>query len=321
ELILIAIPITIGASVSSLTTLIDMATISKRLIIRPEVFDEYSYMFSEGTKFYEKVVAEGWSGLELYKQQAATLYGMYTGKALTMFNLPLTLVVALGMSVVPAISASLAKSNKDGARNITESTIRIAMLFAAPCAIGMAVMSKEVLHLLFSDYNAQVVLSILSLAIICVAIVSVTNAILQSYGKVYYPVINMLIGGVAKVLFNYIAIPYLGIDAAPIGTNICYFVIAVLNMCCIIKVTGLHFKWLDFIIKPIAAALIMGAVGFVMSTFISLGRITTILELGICAIIYFIAIFAVKAIKEEDILNLPKGEKLLGVIKKFGLMK
>ncbi|MEG1441587.1 MAG: polysaccharide biosynthesis protein, partial [Oscillospiraceae bacterium] len=189
ELILIAIPITIGASVSSLTTLIDMATISKRLIIRPEVFDEYSYMFSEGTKFYEKVVAEGWSGLELYKQQAATLYGMYTGKALTMFNLPLTLVVALGMSVVPAISASLAKSNKDGARNITESTIRIAMLFAAPCAIGMAVMSKEVLHLLFSDYNAQVVLSILSLAIICVAIVSVTNAILQSYGKVYYPVI------------------------------------------------------------------------------------------------------------------------------------
>ena len=33
---MIAIPITIGASVSSLTTLIDMTTISRRLVTNPE---------------------------------------------------------------------------------------------------------------------------------------------------------------------------------------------------------------------------------------------------------------------------------------------
>ena len=81
ELILIAIPITIGASVSSLTTLIDMATISKRLITNPAVFDEYAFMFSEGTKFFEKALEEGWTGAALLEQKAATLYGMYTGKA------------------------------------------------------------------------------------------------------------------------------------------------------------------------------------------------------------------------------------------------
>ncbi len=332
ELILIAIPITIGASVSSLTTLIDMATISRRLVIRPEAFDRYAFMFSEGTEFFKKAMEEGWQGAELLTQKAASLYGMYSGKALTMFNLPLTLVVALGISVVPAISAALTRKDKVEAARVTESTIRIASLFAAPCTVGMAILSKEVLYILFTSYNAYSVLAILAIAIIPVAIVSVTNAILQAYGRVYYPVITMIIGGLAKVVFNFFFIPYLGIDGAPVGTLLCYLIIAVLNMRGIIKITGIKFNLKEFFIRPILAALIMGAVGFVLTTFlpieslsVSLGssifKLITVAELGVCVVVYGLAIFAVKAVKEEDILNLPKGEKLLETAKKLHLIK
>ncbi len=334
ELILIAIPITIGASVSSLTTLIDMATITRRLVTRPEVLSHYSFMFEQGTAFYQKVLEEGWTGLELYKQQAASLYGMYTGKALTMFNLPLTLVVALGMSVVPAISSALTRKSDLEARSITESTIRIAMLFAAPCALGMSALSKEVLFILFQDCNAKSVLAILAVAIIPVAVVSVTNAILQSYGKVYCPVINMVIGGAAKVLFNFCFIPYLGIDGAPVGTFLCYLIIAFLNMKDIIKYAGIRFKWNEFVIRPILAALIMGAVGFVLGTFVTgtdfltsgavniwLRRVVIVAEIGVCALVYFFAVFAVRAIQREDILHLPKGEKIAAVLTRLKLLK
>ena len=291
-------------------------------------------MFESGTKFAEKAAAEGWAGLELYRQQASTLYGMYTGKALTMFNLPLTLVVALGMSVVPAISAAIAKKDSPSARGITESTIRIAMLFAAPCAIGMSVLSKEVLYILFSDCNAKSVLAILSIAIIPVAIVSVTNAILQSYGKVYYPVINMIIGGLAKIVFNFTFIPYLGIDGAPIGTFLCYLIIACLNMINIIRFAGIKFRWGSFVVRPILAALIMGCAAFVLGTFVTGGNMLTdgsinvwlkrfliAAELGICVIVYFFTVFAVKAVSREDILNLPKGEKIAAVLVKLKLLK
>ncbi len=327
ELVLIAIPITIGASVSSLTTLIDMGTITRRLVIRPEVLARYSFMFEEGTAFAQKVLEEGWSGLELYQQQAATLYGMYTGKALTMFNLPLTLVVALGMSVVPAISASLAKKELSSARSITESAIRIAVLFAAPCALGMSVLSKEVLYVLFEDTNAASVLGILSIAIIPVAIVSVTNSILQAYGKVFYPVINMIIGGGCKVLFNFFLIPYLGIDGAPLGTFLCYLVIAVLNLSQIVKHAGIRFSWNSFLLRPLLAAIIMGAVGFVFATFVTpteiltndginiwIRRLLIAGEIGVSAVIYFIAAFLVKAIRREDVLMLPKGEKIANLL-------
>ena len=334
ELILIAIPITIGASVSSLTTLIDMATITRRLVTRPEVLSNYAFMFEQGTAFAQKAAEEGWRGLELYQQQAATLYGMYTGKALTMFNLPLTLVVALGMSVVPAISASLAKKNPLTARTITESAIRIAVLFAAPCALGMSVLSKEVLYFLFSDTNASSVLAILSIAIIPVAIVSVTNSILQAYGKVYCPVINMIIGGIAKVIFNFCFIPYLGIDGAPLGTFLCYLIIACLNLRHIIRYAGIQFKWSEFVIRPIAAALIMGGVGFVFATFVTpetmltaeniniwIRRILILGEIGICGIVYVFSAFAVKAIRKEDVLNLPKGETIAKILCDFKLLK
>lgn len=334
ELILIAIPITIGASVSSLTSLIDMATITRRLVTRPEVLSHYDFMFREGTKFATQVAEEGWQGLTLYQHEASTLYGMYTGKALTIFNLPLTLVVALGMSVVPAISAAVTRKNGLEARSITESAIRIAVLFAAPCALGLASLSKEVLFLLFGDTNAKSVMAILGIAIIPVSVVSVTNAILQAYGKVYLPVINMIIGGIAKVLVNFFCIPYLGIDGAPVGTFICYTIIAVLNITQIIRHAKIRFRPSTFLLKPLFAALIMGGVGFVLGTFVTgpgflenaavniwLRRLLIAAELGVCALTYLFAVFAVKAIAREDVLRLPRGEKIAAVLTKCKLLK
>lgn len=321
ELVLIAIPITIGASVSSLTTLIDMSTISTRLVVNPGVLDKYWYMFSEGTEFFNTSISEGWDFAAINAQKAASLYGMYTGKALTMFNLPLTLIVGLGMSLVPAISASMAKKQHLNARNITESAIRIALLFGIPCAIGLSVFSSEVLQLLFKDDNAHIVLSILSAAIIPVAVVTVTNSILQSYNKVYYPVINMVIGGLVKVVFNYIAIPYLGIDGAPIGTFLCYLIIAILNIIQIVHVSGMRFSMMDFIIKPLVASGVMGLCGYILKMTLPGSRMITIIELLVCVVIYGIMVFVVRAIKREDVLNLPKGDKLARLLEKFKLIK
>lgn len=321
NLIMIAVPITIGASVSSLTTLIDMATITNRLVVNASVFDKYAAMFSEGTSFFSKAAEEGWQGAELLSQKAATLYGMYTGKALTMFNLPLTLVVALGTSVVPAISVAVARKDRENAKKITESTLRIAMLFAAPCAFGMGVLSKEILHLLFGDYNAHSVLAVLSAAIIPVAVVQVSNSILQSYGRVYKPVIHMIIGGILKVCVNFFCIPYLGIDGAPVGTGICYLVIAVLNVLSIIKASGIEFKWGSFVIKPILAAAIMGAAAYVMSSFLPISRVLSIAEIAVCGVIYLFAVIAVRAVRKEDVEMLPKGGKLAGILERYGLLK
>ncbi len=321
ELVTIAIPITIGAAVSSLTSLVDLATVMNRLVVNPVVFEKYGFLFKEGTSFFKEAAAEGWSGITLLEKKANILYGMYTGQAQTMFNLPLTIIVALSMSAVPAISSAIAGKNDGEAKFITGSLIKITVLFALPCAIGLSTLSKGILGLLYSDADAAGLLGKLAIAIIFVSVVQVTNAVLQAYGKVYYPVFSMIAGGAAKVLINYFLIPVVGIDGAPIATIACYGIIALINVICIIKVVKIRFNAVDTVIKPLFAALVMGGVLLALVNALGTGKIVTVLSIGIGVAVYMLAAFAVKAIKREDVLILPKGEKIAGLLSKFKLIK
>ena len=324
ELILIAIPITIGASVSSLTSLVDLATIMNRLVVNPNVFDNYEHLFAPGTEFAKTAAAEGWSGTVLYEKMANSLYGMYTGQAQTMFNLPLTMVVALSMSIVPAISAAVTQRRPKEAIGMTESILRITMLFALPCAVGLSVLSKPILGLLYSDSDAYLLLQKLGIAVIFVALVQVTNSVLQAYGRVYYPVINMLVGGVVKVCMNYTFIPVWGIDGAPVATNVCYAVIALLNLICIVRIIKVKINPLDMFLKPAAAALVMGAAaaGAYNLSFGALQsvRLAAVLAIAAGGVVYAAAVLLVRGLRREDVLIMPKGEKIAEILTKYKLL-
>lgn len=323
NLIKIAIPITIGASVSSLTSLVDLATIMNRLVINPDVFDSYSHLFDEGTEFAKKAIEEGWAGFTLLQKKANSLYGVYTGQAQTMFNLPLTIVVGLSMSIVPAISTAIAAKKSNDANDITASVLRITMLFALPCAMGFFVLSEPILRVLYSDANAAELLQKLAGAVAFVALVSVSNAVLQAYGRVYFPVVNMLIGGIAKILMNYTLIPLWGIDAAPIATTVCYGIIALLNLICIIKVLKVKLNFIYLIIKPAVAAIIMGGCVFAIYTGLNAvmpeSRLVTLVSIAIGALVYAVVLVLIKGIKKEDILNLPKGNRIAEIMTKYKL--
>ena len=324
NLIKIAIPITIGASVSSLTSLVDLATIMNRLVVNPDVFGSYSHLFAEGTEFFGKAIEEGWQGVMLLQKKANSLYGVYTGQAQTMFNLPLTIVVGISMSIVPAISTALAERKSAEAGGMTSSVLRITMLFALPCAVGFYVLSGPILRILYSDANAEYLLQKLAFAVPFVAFVSVSNSVLQSYGKVYYPVVSMLVGGVVKIVMNYTLIPLWGIDAAPIATTTCYGIIAILNLLCIISKLGVKINVIDLLIKPLCAALVMGAVTLMFSRLVlefeTGSRLVTIASIGVGVVVYVVAIIAVKGLKKEDVLNMPKGEKIAGILERYKLL-
>ena len=324
NLIKIAIPITIGASVSSLTSLVDLATIMNRLVVNPDVFDSYSHLFAQGTEFAQKALEEGWEGMMLLQKKANSLYGVYTGQAQTMFNLPLTIVVGLSMSIVPAISTALAERKPGDAQIMTGSVLRITTLFALPCAVGFFVLAEPILRILYSDANGSYLLQKLAFAVPFVALVSVSNSVLQSYGKVYYPVFNMLVGGALKVMMNYMLIPVWGIDAAPIATTVCYGAIAALNFFCIMYKLKIKINPFDMVARPLCASIVMGAVVLVvykgLFEIMPQSRLVTIASIGIGALVYLAAIVLLRALKYEDVLNLPKGEKIAAIMAKYKLL-
>ena len=315
ELILIAIPITIGASVSSLTGLIDLATITRRLIVNPDVFTPYAHVFADGTPFAKDVLEHipAYTAVELLEKKATALWGMYNGFAIPMFNLPLTIVVALSMSVVPAIAGVMASERVKEARKMTQSVIRITLLFALPCALGMSVLSKPILGILYHDTDAYLVLQKLAIAIVSVSLVSVTNAMLQAYGRVYVPLVTMLVGGVVKVLMNYFLIPVWGIDVAPISTNVCYAIIMIMNLYYLAKHINLSFNIVTTFLSPVISAVIMAVSALFAYEFLEKiisGKLSVMLAICAAAVVYLVLIFITRAITREDLEMLPMGKKI-----------
>ncbi len=320
ELIKISVPITIGASVASITTLIDMATITRRLQSITQVTEEFM------VKYGSLVDVTTFTGA-INSQLATKLYGLYNGYAIPLFNLPLTIVAAIAMSVVPAIAAAIAKKNFVVSNGVTKGAIKITILLALPCGVGLFALAKPILITLYNNGLAETLLQSLSVAIVFVSLLSVTTAVLQAYGHPSVPMINMLIGGIVKIATNYylVGTPKYNIDGAPIGTVICYFVIVMLNIICLIRITKIRFSVTDFVIKPLFCALVMAIpvlAGYKVAFNLGLGvRLSVVVAVALGVLVYGLLILFTGAIKKDDVLMLPKGESIYKLLTKTKLMK
>lgn len=297
SLVKIAVPITIGASVFSLTSIIDAAMIMRRL--------------QESAGFSYEV--------------ANTLWGAYTGKSVTMFNLVPTLITAISISIVPTIASAFALNDKKRVQDSTESSLKITILLTLPCAVGMALLAGPILSLVFRSTTAQSTLSVLGYAIVFVSLVSLTNAILQATGHTMLPVVHMVVGGVVKIAVNYFLVgnPDINIVGAPIGTNLCYIVILAMNLVSLKRIIGIKYNFVTLALKPLISVLAMAAV--LLSLY---GRIeflgnmlSTVVTIIVSGVVYFAVLLLVGGVSENDIKMLPKSDKILGVMKKFRLIK
>ena len=168
--------------------------------------------------------------------------------------------------------------------------------------------------------SISTILSLLSLTILIYSISNMASAIMQAHGDVTTPVVNMLIGGIVKVIVNYIlvAIPSLNIIGAAIGTIVCYVTITALDLIAMRRTVTTHPAVARNLIRPAAAAAIMGAATFFAEAV--LRRVTssnTIICLGalvIAVIVYAIFVLVLQCITYEDCLLLPKGEKIAKIL-------
>ena len=164
------------------------------------------------------------------------------------------------------------------------------------------------------------ILALLGVTVLFNSVILVTNAMMQAHGDVTTPVVNMILGGVVKVVINFVlvGIPSLNIVGAAIGTLICYLVIMVLNIAAMHRKASIDLRSLTGLLKPILAAALMGAVAYMANGFLSayLGSSLGCL-LGICAagVVYVILVVALKVITYDDCMLLPGGEKIAKILR------
>lgn len=306
----IAVPITLSSSMVGIVTVIDSSLVQGQLQ----------------------------SALHLTEQASRTLYGNYSG-ALNIYNLPTSLMAAITASVIPAVSAALARRDRRGAARITGSALRITALLSFPMGVGLFVLGTPIIRLLFPKLNVAVagpLLSTLGIATPFVCMVLVCNSVLQAHGFINLPVIVMVLGGIVKIVNNYNLVGAIGIAGAPVGNILCFGLALVLDLVVITRVIPNRPRLLPIFAKPAVASAVMGGAAWAVYGLLSrilsseqvdqagqtvravsrMGNAAGIfLAIAVAGVVYLVLVIALRAISRDDLALMPKGDKLARLLR------
>ena len=278
EILKFAIPISLGQAIGSIMALIDSVMVPGLL---------------RGSGYSE--------------QLATVLYGQLTGKAFVLINVPLTLSIALAQSTVPAISESFAVKNKHKLSRSIKMSFKLAMIIALPCAGGLFILAKPILSLIFSgNGDGWELMQILAIASIFIIIAQTSTSILNGIGKILFPVIAMIFGGVIKIMISYVFVPVpsLNIKAAAYGTLFAYGLVALIDFILVVKSTKVYINIQEVFINPAICTIIM--IFTVLVAYSSIYKYTehnsiaTLGSIGIGSLVYIIMLHITKTLSFSD---------------------
>lgn len=292
----IGVPIALGSCVSSVIALVNTGLILNRL-----------------------QDAVGFSATK-----ASELFGVYS-MALTFLNLPYALLTPLTISVIPAIAAYRARKKIAESSNVIESSIRIATIFALPMAIGMSVLSGPIMRGAYgSSAEGTTLLAIMGISSFFVCVVAMTTAVLQAGGLERIPMYNMLLGGGLNIAISWILLgnKQLNIFGSAIGTLVSYIFMFAVNLWFVVYKMPERPKLGKVFLKPLLNCALMGAAAWLVypAALELLGAgpqpsrmiiiVALLAAIAVAVVVYGIMTIITKAITIEDVMLLPKGEKI-----------
>lgn len=322
RLIRTAIPVAIGSVTMSVSGLIDTTFLQSRIA------DMMAASSDALLRVYEGMIPE------TYLRQPETipnfLFGCYT-LAMTVYMLVPTLTQAFSISALPNITALWASGDKKALKAGIESVIRVSALFSFPAGFGICAVSESITGLLYgNDVSAPIISSVMAILGIAAAFSAVTtplSSMLQAVGRADLPVKLLLVGMGMKIGVNYFlcGIPEINIMGAGLGTLCCYLFLMVAEVIALCKVVGLRINFISVFGKPFLAAFLCAVTAFSVSHFVQGGlfgggRGNALLSTGLAiacgAIVYLLFLMILRGIDKNDVLMLPKGEKIAKMLEK-----
>lgn len=339
EMIKIAIPMVISALVLNITNLVDTMTIQSRILSALNAdFDTVLQMHSES---FNEAVRLSRLNLNDIKEVKSYLWGAY-GMALDFKNLVPTITIQLGVSALPALAAAWAVKDKKSTKSTIETVIRIGMLIALPAGIGMAALAEPILNIIYargssSDAVAVVtpILVAYGLATPVMAISTPTTNMLQAIGRTDIPVKSVVVGAIVKIICNFVLVgnPKINIYGAVVGTILFYVVIVVCNLTSLLRISKVKVNWASVLLKPLICAALCGVTAYAANgllttifpsdpsqSILNMGTVSAVISIGLAVVVYAISLLLIKGIAREDVIVLPKGEKIAKTLEKYGLL-
>ena len=214
-LLRISLPITVSSALIGSTRIIDMALILRRL-------EDVGISASEANK----------------------IYGSYTTLALPVFLLAPAFIPPITESLIPRLSAAVESGDEEEQRSAVFNAMRLTMFLSIPASMGIIVYSRQILSLLFANQEEAInisapLLSTLGAGVLFSCLITATTAVLQSYRRVFLPILSLSAGAVVKAVSAYMLVGDVrfGVMGAPFSTLLSNFTVFGFNFAFLVKVT------------------------------------------------------------------------------------
>ena len=297
-MLVIAVPITLGASILPIANFLDSVMI-KRLL--------------EGIGFSSEYAELNYTVLCTYVR--------------SIINLPATLTVGISMSIVPAISAARARGDRQGVQNLSLLSLKISMAIGLPCAVGLSVLAGPIIKLLYSRVTpealaiAEPLMHVAAFTVIFISLVQTATGALQGARRHWLPMLFLLIGGVTKIAVNLIFIPMKDVNilGAVLSNLACYGVAGILDTIALLRVTKAKLSVVNTFLKPAFAAAVMGGAAWGVQHLLSrvaflqtgwMSRFATLFAILVAVAVYAVLTILLGMFTKEELAYIPGGRTL-----------
>lgn len=267
-----------------------------------------------------------------------TLYGIFSNKAVVISNIPISIATAVSSAIIPGISAAYARRDETGARRQVGNAIRITSIIAIPSAVGLAVLARPITMLMFPQMEslelASSLLSLLAVTVIFYSISTITNAALQSIGRMNLPLVSAGIALVVQTVVLVLLLLFTDLDVrALVLVSILYSVmIFTVNQYYLRRFLGIRQDVRRDYLQPLVCAALMGAAAKAVYYLVSMAAepmgnlpkgfyfrnlAATAAALLAAVLVYGYTMVRSGTIRRKDLLSMPKGQLLVRLMEKL----
>ena len=280
--------------------------------------------FVDNAMFSNIMSAQGYTNKEY-----ASLLGTLSGQYATMINVPLSVSTALGASLIPSLVATVQTGNRKQIHQKITAVTRFNMIIAIPCAVGFLVLAKPILDLVFftqDNTTAALMLQLGALSVVFFCLAAVNTSVLQGLDDMMTPVKNSAIALVIHIvsLFLMLVVFEWNIYAVVLSKIVFAGALCILNAHALRERIGYVQEQRRTFVIPGIAAVIMGVVALVIHLLFELfagEKIAAVVAILAAIITYGVSLVLLGGITEDEMLDIPKGKKLVSICKKLHLIR
>lgn len=168
--------------------------------------------------------------LPFERGRSVSLYGLFTGGALSLVNLPATACYGLAAATVPAVSARFARGDEEGGRKSALYALAISLALAVCCAFGLFVLARPIVKLLYGSLSPEdtetlvSLIRLLSVSAVTLSGAETLSACLTGMNRAKKAALSMFVAVLAKTLLQVVLVPRFSIVGAAIAVNVCYMI-------------------------------------------------------------------------------------------------